>query len=68
MRPETGRKTLLGDNEKGGENKMRELDTIKGILSIFDERCPDLLREAIEEGLGYTLSGPRIAAREEKGP
>lgn len=39
---------------------MNEFDTIRGILSVFDERAPALLRRAIEEELGYSLSGGRI--------
>jgi hypothetical protein len=38
---------------------MDELETMRSVLSIFDERSPVLLRRAIEEELGYTLSGPR---------
>jgi hypothetical protein len=39
---------------------MSELGVIKELLSIFDERSPALLRRAIEEELGYSLSGGRI--------
>lgn len=40
--------------------RMNELDVMRGVLGIFDERAPALLRKAIEEELGYRLTGGRL--------